>query len=68
MFVDVQCPFCFEAFAVTVHPEDGEEQSFVYDCEVCCRPIDMVASCNADSDEDDGYSCQISTEKSSGMD
>ena len=65
MYVDVQCPFCFENFSVTVHPEDGSEQSFVYDCEVCCRPIDMVASCYQDTDE---YTCSISTEKSSGMD
>lgn len=65
MHVDVQCPFCFEAFSVQVHPEDGEEQTFVYDCEVCCRPIDMVATCSEDGEE---YSCSISTEKSSGMD
>jgi Cysteine-rich CPXCG len=37
----IQCPFCFEKFAVEFYPEDGESQDVVYDCEVCCHPIDL---------------------------
>jgi len=35
----VQCPFCFETIFVRVDCLAGAQQSFTYDCEVCCRPI-----------------------------
>ncbi|MBC7385099.1 MAG: CPXCG motif-containing cysteine-rich protein [Cryobacterium sp.] len=38
---EIQCPYCWESFSILVDPSEGEEQSFVYDCEVCCRPIDV---------------------------
>lgn len=37
----IQCPYCWERFTLLVDASEGEEQSFVYDCEVCCRPIDV---------------------------
>jgi hypothetical protein len=37
----IQCPYCWEEFSILIDPSEGEEQSFVYDCEVCCRPIDV---------------------------
>jgi hypothetical protein len=37
----IQCPYCWETFSILVDPSEGEDQSFVYDCEVCCRPIDV---------------------------
>ena len=37
----IQCPYCWEHFTLLVDPSEGEEQDFVYDCEVCCRPIDV---------------------------
>jgi hypothetical protein len=37
----IQCPYCWESFSILVDPSEGEDQSFVYDCEVCCRPIDV---------------------------
>ncbi|WII70907.1 CPXCG motif-containing cysteine-rich protein [Bdellovibrio sp. 22V] len=40
----VQCPFCREKFGMEIYHEDGDDQEFVYDCEVCCRPIDVHAS------------------------
>jgi hypothetical protein len=39
---EIQCPYCWESFTLLVDPSEGDEQSFVYDCEVCCRPIDVV--------------------------
>jgi len=44
--ISVQCPFCFETINVLVDAVSGNEQSFVYDCEVCCRPIDLRVSHN----------------------
>lgn len=38
-FQTIQCPTCFENFQIHVYPEEGKDQSMVYDCEVCCRPI-----------------------------
>jgi hypothetical protein len=39
MRVEVTCPFCGEGGTVEVpEDEEGEEQEFVQDCAVCCRP------------------------------
>ena len=35
----IQCPSCFESFSIHVYPEEGVDQSMVYDCEICCRPM-----------------------------
>jgi hypothetical protein len=35
----IKCPFCFEAIWVEFHPEDGNDQETIMDCEVCCNPI-----------------------------
>lgn len=40
----LQCHYCFEPFSVTLFPEDGEEQDFITDCEVCCHPLQITAS------------------------
>lgn len=37
----IQCPYCWETFSILVDASEGEDQTFVYDCEVCCRPIDV---------------------------
>jgi hypothetical protein len=37
----VQCPFCHETFSIPIFKEEGAEQEFVYDCEICCRPIQI---------------------------
>jgi len=36
----VNCPYCGESISILV---DGsvEEQQYIEDCEVCCRPIDI---------------------------
>ena len=41
---EIQCPWCGEAFSVAVDTTQ-EEQRFVTDCEVCCRPMEIVATC-----------------------
>jgi hypothetical protein len=44
--LSVQCPFCFETFLVPVTAHDGQTQKFVYDCEICCHPIDLTFECD----------------------
>jgi hypothetical protein len=38
--IDVQCPWCGETF-VTFFDASTGDQSYVEDCQVCCRPITM---------------------------
>ena len=40
---EVTCPYCWESFVLLI---DGsvDEQEYVEDCEICCRPIDFVIS------------------------
>lgn len=35
-----QCPYCWETISMLLEPLE-EEQSYVEDCEVCCRPISV---------------------------
>jgi hypothetical protein len=43
-FVDIQCPFCGQTFEVVVDTSLASQQ-FTTDCEICCRPMDVVAEC-----------------------
>ncbi len=45
-FADIQCPFCGQTFAVAVDTSIAS-QRFTTDCEVCCRPFEVVAECEA---------------------
>ncbi len=36
--VDVNCPYCGETVELLVDTSGGDSQSYVEDCEVCCRP------------------------------
>ena len=46
-FVDIQCPYCGEWIGIVVDASvDG--QSYVEDCQVCCKPIQL----NVQLDED----------------
>ena len=43
--VIVDCPACGEPAALDVDPTAGNEQSYVEDCPVCCRPMDVFIVC-----------------------
>jgi hypothetical protein len=43
----ISCPYCDEAITVLVD-NSVSEQRYVEDCEVCCRPIVMDVSADAD--------------------
>lgn len=41
---EIQCPHCGEMMSVPIDPSQGEEQEFIEDCAVCCRPISIRIS------------------------
>ncbi|MBI3544220.1 MAG: CPXCG motif-containing cysteine-rich protein [Deltaproteobacteria bacterium] len=41
---EVQCPFCGEPFTIVVDTS-VDDQSYVEDCYVCCRPINFHVVC-----------------------
>jgi len=44
---EVSCPFCGESISVLVDGSE-EEQSYIEDCSVCCRPINFQVRCEDD--------------------
>jgi hypothetical protein len=37
-----KCPYCFERISMILDLSVDEEQSYIEDCEVCCRPIQIT--------------------------
>jgi hypothetical protein len=40
----IQGPFCGQAFEIVMHTGVSSQQ-FTTDCEVCCRPFEVLAEC-----------------------
>lgn len=40
----IQCPFCGQTFDLSVDTSIPS-QRFTTDCEVCCRPFEVIAEC-----------------------
>ncbi len=38
----VDCPYCGAEVELTLDPGGGEAQRYVEDCEVCCRPWQLI--------------------------
>ncbi len=45
----ISCPYCGETITIVVD-ESVPEQTYIEDCEVCCRPIVMHAAVDFDGD------------------
>jgi hypothetical protein len=45
-FATIQCPFCGQSFDVAIDTMVAN-QCFTTDCEVCCRPFEVRAECEA---------------------
>ena len=45
----VGCPYCGETITIIVD-DSVPEQTYIEDCEVCCRPIVMHATVDIDGD------------------
>ena len=41
---NIQCPFCGQSFELLIDTS-VEAQRFTTDCEVCCRPFEVLAQC-----------------------
>jgi Cysteine-rich CPXCG len=41
----IYCPYCGESISVLVDCSI-EQQSYIEDCQVCCRPINLTISCD----------------------
>ena len=39
--IETTCPYCGEDVELVVDEGGGPEQSYVEDCPVCCRPIEL---------------------------
>jgi hypothetical protein len=48
-FTTVQCPYCGEPFDTLVDLSAGST-SYIEDCQVCCRPIDLGIEVGADGE------------------
>ena len=40
----IQCPYCDQSFELVIDTSTPM-QRFTTDCEVCCRPFEVVAEC-----------------------
>ncbi|GAB2626322.1 CPXCG motif-containing cysteine-rich protein [Novilysobacter erysipheiresistens] len=45
--VSVQCPYCGETIELLVD-DSVDQQHYVEDCPVCCRPIEVTVALEAD--------------------
>ncbi|MBS1982814.1 MAG: CPXCG motif-containing cysteine-rich protein [Bdellovibrionales bacterium] len=51
---EVQCPYCGESFWLGVDLSEGENQQWIWDCEVCCQPINVHANWQS---EEETFAC-----------
>ena len=45
--VAIQCPYCGESYETVVDLSAGS-QRYIEDCAICCRPIEIALSVNAE--------------------
>lgn len=45
----IGCPYCGETISVLIDPSDTDN-SYIEDCQVCCRPINFNISLDYDND------------------
>ena len=44
----IYCPYCGESISIVVDPS-VEEQQYIEDCSVCCRPVELEVLVTGDS-------------------
>jgi hypothetical protein len=49
--VEIDCPYCGEPVALAIDETGGRAQTYVEDCTVCCRPIEVTARYDGDDFE-----------------
>jgi hypothetical protein len=48
-FVTISCPYCGESIDIAVDASSGPE-TYIEDCQVCCRPIVLTISLDEDGE------------------
>ncbi len=46
---EIRCPYCGESIEILLDASAGE-QHYIEDCQVCCRPIALSVSIDADGE------------------
>ncbi len=46
--IEFNCPYCGEMNYTDVFLSEGKSQSFIHDCEVCCRPVEIKVRVDVD--------------------
>jgi transcription elongation factor Elf1 len=46
---DIYCPYCGEPQIVLIDTSE-QEQTYIEDCQVCCRPINFIVSVDNQGD------------------
>jgi len=41
--LEISCPYCGETIEILIDPS-VESQSYIEDCQVCCRPMSMTVT------------------------
>ena len=52
MQATVVCPYCGENNTIFIDESAGEEQHYVEDCQICCKPWQVVINIGAGGDPD----------------
>lgn len=42
--IQFNCPYCGEINYTDIFFSEGKSQTFIHDCEVCCRPMEISVS------------------------
>jgi len=48
--IELTCPTCFQRFEITAPPEAELPARFDYDCEVCCRPMEVCVEASEEGE------------------
>jgi hypothetical protein len=52
MEIESSCPYCGESITLSVDVTAGRRQTYVEDCWVCCRPMDILVTVHSRDDVD----------------
>lgn len=59
-YVEVSCPYCGETIGLVLDASAGE-QSYIEDCQVCCRPIAVTVAFDEEGEADLSVSAENDT-------
>jgi hypothetical protein len=46
----VSCPYCGEPNDIFVDESAGDDQAYIEDCQVCCKPWQVIVSAGPDGE------------------